>query len=68
MQHHNGRLSLNMGMSEYKGVGRKTYNSLKMNCFKERGFMDPVSTFNTRKEFRVDPRKQKLEKIKAQQQ
>ena len=39
-----------------------------MNNFKERGFLDPVSTFNTRKEFRVDPRKQKLDKIKAQQQ
>ena len=49
-------------------MGARTYNSLKMNNFKERGFLDPVSTFNTRKEFRVDPRKQKLEKIKAQQQ
>ena len=38
MQHHNGRMSLN----------QKTYNSLRLNNEKERGFLDPISTLNTR--------------------
>ena len=49
MQHHNGRMALN----------QKTYNSLRLNNEKERGFLDPISTLNTRKEFWVDPKKVK---------
>lgn len=47
MQQQYGRLALN----------DLSYKGLKSNNFKERGFLDPVSTLNTRKDFRVDPKK-----------
>ena len=33
------------------GVEKKCFKALKENNFKERGFLDPISTFNTRKDF-----------------
>jgi len=53
MQHHGGRLAQNV----------KTYNSLKQNKLKEQDYLDPISTLNTRKEFWVDPKKLKQQKI-----
>ena len=49
LQNHHGRLAMT----------QKTYTSLVSNNEKERGFLDPVSTLNTRKEFWVDPKKVK---------
>ena len=37
-----------------------TYNTLKANNFRERPFLDPSTTFNTRKNFWVDPKKVKI--------
>jgi hypothetical protein len=53
MQNMNGRL----GMSE------KTSASIKSNNFRERGFLDPISSFNNRKDFWVDPKNAKRAKI-----
>ena len=53
MQHHSGRLAQNVC----------TYNSLQQNKLKDKDFMDPISTLNTRKEFWVDPKKLKQSKI-----
>ena len=47
MQQHYGRLGLN----------DLNYRSLKSNSYKDRPFLDPISTLNTRKDFRVDPKK-----------
>jgi len=41
MQNLNGRIAMN----------NNTYNSLKANNFKDRPFLDPISTLNTRKDF-----------------
>ena len=50
MQHSAARISLGAGC---------TYNALKANNFRERPFLDPSTTFNTRKDFWVDPKKVK---------
>ena len=44
MQNMNGRIALSSN----------TYNSLKANNFKERPFLDPVSTLNSRKDFHIN--------------
>ena len=49
MQNHNGRLAMN----------QSTFNTLKANNYRDRGFLDPASTFNMRKDFWVDPKKAK---------
>lgn len=53
MQHQNGRLAIT-----HSG----TYNQLRANNFKERPMLDPISTMNTRKDFRVDPKRQRATK------
>ena len=50
MQHLNSRLNVN----------QSNFKALKENNFKERGFLDPMSTFNTRKDFRVDPKNKQV--------
>lgn len=55
MQHCNGRLAL----------GQRTYQTIKANNFQERGYLDPKTTLNSRKDFWVDPKKQKKNKINA---
>lgn len=49
MQHLNSRLNAN----------ERTFQALKANSYKDRGYLDPISTLNTRKDFRVDPKNKK---------
>jgi hypothetical protein len=53
MQNINGRL----------GITQTTYKTLSENGAKNSKFLDPISTFNTRRDFRVDPLKSKQVKI-----
>ena len=40
-------------------MNQKTFNTYKANNYRGRGFLDPSTTFNTRKDFWVDPKKAK---------
>ena len=53
MQHNNGRLAMNVHKYD-SSINRRDI-----------GFIDPVSTFNTRKDFHVDAKKKRFEKTMA---
>ena len=40
----------------------RTYDSVKANFYKDNGFLDPISTLNTRKDFHIDAKKKKFDK------